>query len=147
MSPELWALTERAHGHLALLGLALLLHPVLTLRRPGLTARTLLTAELAAGMLTVAFLIGWWLYPTYREEVKPELLAAMPSVAARFETKEHLAAMCTALALAGAGALRLAGDRPDVRRTARALLLAAWGCGVIAGLLGLHVAGGAHPAW
>ena len=148
MAPTLFALFERIHGHLAVLALALLLHPVLTLRRRPLLARwTVLTAEIGAAMLTAAFALGWWLYPTYRVQVKPSLLAGAHSVAMAFETKEHLAFCAVALAVGGAVALRTSGASPAGRRAAWHLLVAAWLCGAVTGVLGVFVASIAQPGW
>ena len=119
MSPELFALLERIHGHLAVLGLALLLHPVITLRtRRGLNWRTHLTAELGAALLAIPFAIGWAIYPAYRTHVKPSLFAAESPAFHAFETKEHLAAMAVFLAVGGAVALRAAGKTPAGRSAA-----------------------------
>ncbi len=147
MSPW-YALIERLHGHLAILGLALLLHPIVMLRagrRP--TARTRLVAELGAALLLVPFAVGLAIYPAYRQGVKPGLLAEAPVVTAQFEVKEHLAALAVALAVGGAVTLRAGGRHPEAWAAARSLLLAAWCCGVGAGLLGLWVASraGAGP--
>jgi hypothetical protein len=148
MTPALFGLLQRVHGHAALLGLALLLHPVVTLRtRRHLAAWTVRSAELAAGLLSSAFALGWWLYPTYRAEVKPALVAGSNAVALRFESKEHLAFCAAALALAGAVALRRAGGLPEGRRAAWALLLGAWLCGATAAGLGIFVASVAQPGW
>jgi hypothetical protein len=147
-----YALWANVHGHLAVLGLAVLLHPVVTLvRRKAATPWTRRTAWLGAAMLTVPFAIGWWLYPTYRQRVKPALYAAHdPGSAAAlkaFESKEHLAAMAVVLAVSGAVALHAAGRTPEGRRTAGALLLASWLCGVVAAALGLFVTARAQPGW
>jgi hypothetical protein len=144
----LFGLLERVHGHLGVLGLAMLLHPVITLRRrPRLTPWTVRTAEIGAGLLAATFALGWWIYPAYRSGVKPGLLRDAPSVAMRFESKEHLAFCAAALAIAGAVALRRAGTTPSGRRVAWALLLAAWVCGVLTAGLGIFVASIAQPGW
>ncbi|MCO4773293.1 MAG: hypothetical protein KDA24_24880 [Deltaproteobacteria bacterium] len=148
MSATLFALVERVHGHVAVLALALLLHPVITLRtRRLLTPWTVRTSELAALLLSGAFAVGWWLYPSYRAEVKPALLADLPRVAASFETKEHLAFCAAALAIAGAVVLRRAGASSEGRKAAWALLVGAWICGVTTGALGVFVASFAQTGW
>ncbi len=148
MSPELYALLERVHGHLAVLGLAVLLHPVLSLGRGrGLGRGLRWSAGLAAVLITVPAALGAWLYPTYRSQVKPGLLRDRLEVASVFESKEHLAFFTVMLTLAGVGALFLGGGEPRTRRVARALLAAAWVCGLCTGLMGIYVAGGAHPGW
>lgn len=144
----LFGLVERLHGHLGVLGLAMLLHPVITLpRRPRLTPWTVRTAEIAAAMLTATFALGWWIYPAYRADVKPSLLRDAPFVALRFESKEHLAFCAAALAVGGAIALRRVGGTRDGRRLAWALLLSAWVCGVLTAGLGIFVASIAQPGW
>lgn len=148
MSPDAFALVERIHGHLAVLGLAVLLHPVITLRtRSGLNWRTHLTAELGAALLAVPFALGWAIYPVYRAEVKPGLFARAPGFMAAFETKEHLAAMTLCLAIGGALTLRLVGRTPNGRLAAWSLLLVAWLLGATAGVLGVGVAATAQPGW
>ncbi len=146
MSGAVFALLERLHGHLGVLALALLLHPVISLRRRGaLTVWGRRSAELGAGLLTLTFAAGWALYPTYRGSVKPGLLRDLPSVALRFESKEHLAFFAVALALGGALALR--GRSANARRLAWWLLLMGWICGALTAALGLGVAGLGTPAF
>ena len=148
MDPTLYSWVVAAHGHLAALGLALLLHPVITLwRRRGLATWTLRTAELAAVLLALPYAIGWLVYPTYREHVKPGLLAEHHAWALVFETKEHLAFLCLALAVSGAMALRVGGRHAGVRRAAWVALLGAWLCGVATAVLGMAVRGVAQPGW
>lgn len=148
MTAELYALLTRVHGHLAMLGLAVLLHPVITLaRRKGLSVWTLRTAWIAAAMIAAPFALGWFLYPHYRMHVKVDLWQRGDAALLRFETKEHLAAFAVALAVSGAGVLQAAGRTPEGRRAAWALLLAAWCCGMATGLLGVWVGARAHPGW
>lgn len=148
MSGELYALLARLHGHLAVLGLVLLVHPLVTLRRrPGLSSRTRLTAELAALLVALPALGGWLLYPTYRARVKPGLIAEQLPLARLFESKEHLALMCAALAVGGALTLRLGGRRPEGRTAAWWLLAGSLLCGLLTAGLGTWVASGAAPAW
>jgi len=143
-----YALLARMHGLFGFLGLALLLHPVVGLGRPGRPTRgARWAAGLAAALISGPVLIGWLLYPTYRQAVKPGLLRDALPVALAFETKEHLGAMCLALALGGAAVLFAAGAGPVGRRAARALFAAAFACGLGAGALGIGVAAVAHPGW
>jgi hypothetical protein len=136
------------HGHFAVLGLAVLLHPVITLRRRNSISRNmLLTADLGALLLLMPYLLGWALYPTYRRLVKPWLWIESPGAVLRFESKEHLAAMAVSLAVAGALTLRLAGRRPAGREAAWILLLCAWTLGLITALLGIYVRGVAQPGF
>lgn len=148
MSPEAFALLERIHGHIALLGLAVLLHPVITLRtRRGLNWRMTLSADLGALLLLVPFAIGWAIYPVYRQAVKPRLYELNRTAMLAFETKEHLAAMAVLLAIGGAVTLRWTGKTERGRKAAWWLLLGAWLLGVSAGVLGLWVASASAPAW
>lgn len=144
-SAALYALLERVHGHIALLGLAVLLHPVITLwRRKGLTRGTRLSANIAAVFLVVQYALGWLVYPTYRKTVKPGLVQEALPYAMAFETKEHLAIMAVALTLGGVGTLHAAGRTEAGRKAARVLLLMAWLCGVAVGVMGVVIAARAH---
>lgn len=144
--PVEFALWQRVHGHLAVLGLAVLLHPVITLARRRLLTRGLWWSVIAAvGLLCSSFALGWWLYPTYRAKVKPGLYADHPEVMLRFESKEHLAWFTVSLVVAGA--LMLGSGREGAREPARHLLAAAWLTGVITAALGVHVAASAGPGW
>ncbi|MCB9684275.1 MAG: hypothetical protein H6735_04440 [Alphaproteobacteria bacterium] len=148
MSPEAFGWWIRIHAQLATLALALVLHPVLTLRaRRKATRWTHLTAELGAGLLLAATALGWIAYGTYRARVKPALWLGHPAAVLRFETKEHLAAMAAAMALGGALTLRVAHRSPAGREAAWIQLLLAFGLGLLAGGLGIFVGGSAQPGW
>lgn len=148
MTPQWFGLLERIHGHVAVLGLAVLLHPVITLRRRGVvTPGAQLSADLGAILLVAPFALGWAIYGTYRGTVKRTLYLAHDAALWRFETKEHLAVFATALAIAGALTLRWAGRDPDGRRLAWTLLLCAWLCGVATAGIGIYVAAVGSPAW
>ncbi len=134
---EWFGVLERVHGHLAVLALAALLHPVWTLgKRRRVTRGTRWAVGAGVVLLAVAYAGGWWIYPHYREAVKPSLGR---EVALLFERKEHLAWMALALALGGG---LLVWRRPQAWRPARWLLMAGWGCGVVAAVLGVVVAAG-----
>jgi hypothetical protein len=136
------------HEALAVLGLAVLVHPLVTLRlRSAVSRNTLLTADLAAMLLGSSFALGWAIYPTYRRLVKPALFLAHPDAVLRFETKEHLAAMAVALVVAGALTLRAAGGRAAGKEAAWSLLLCGGFLAVTTALLGVFVHGRAHPAF
>ena len=76
MSPQLFALLERLHGHTAVLGLAVLLHPVITLARGRVLGKGgRWSAALAALLIALPSVAGWLLYPHYREQIKPVLVA------------------------------------------------------------------------
>ncbi len=148
MTPELFAWLERLHGHVAMLGLAVLLHPIVTLRRRrGLTPWMVRTADLGALLLAAPFALGWALYPTYRASVKPALWLESQGAVLRFESKEHLAAMAMGLAVGGALTLRVSGRHPAGREAAWMLLLCGWALALVTAGLGLYVSGVAHPAW
>lgn len=148
MTGALFALLERLHGHLGLLALAALLHPLITLRlRPRFSVATLWSAWIGALSLATTFAAGWWIYPDYRQGVKPGLREELPGAMLRFETKEHLAFIATCLALAGAVALWRGGGTAGGRRLAWWLLLCAWVCGALTAGLGIYVASAAHPGW
>ncbi len=148
MTPETYGWLARLHGHVATLGLAVLLHPVLTLRLRGrVTPGAQLSADLGALLLLAPALLGAFVYGTYRSRVKPVLWLVQPGAVLRFETKEHLGAMAVALAVGGALTLRVAGRSPGGRETAWSLLASAWLLGLLTALLGLYVAGRAQPGW
>jgi hypothetical protein len=141
MTPLLYAGLERAHGILAVLGLAVLLHPVMTLRRAEIRSRwTQWSADLGAGLLLAPFVIGWQIYPSYRQHIKPRLWLEHHETALRFESKEHLALLATSLAVSGALTLRASQGHRALIQLAHALLVTAWGCGAVTAMLGIHVA-------
>jgi hypothetical protein len=143
VSPEQYALFARLHGHLGWLGLAVLLHPILLLRRGVLSRMGRLTAWLALLLITAPYAAGLWLYPTYRTAVKPALLTASPRAALAFETKEHLAFFVVMLTTSGVASALLGGSIP----LTRSLLTSAWLCGLAVGILGVLIAATAHPGW
>lgn len=148
MSAHFFALIERGHGHAAVLGLALLLHPAVALwRRRGVGTWTVRTAWLAAVLLLAVFFVGCWLYPSWRLHIKPDLQAANNPLWLRFETKEHLAALTAALALGGAVCVQATREDDALRRPAIALLVSAFACGLATAGLGVWVAAGVHGAW
>lgn len=148
MGSEAFALLERVHGHLALLGLAVLVHPVLSLGRGGALRRgTWVSALAGLALLAPAFGLGLWLYPAWRERVKPLVVDAAPGLAQAFEVKEHLAWFALVLAAGGLGVLWAAGGLREGRGLARWLLGAAVGCGLVTAGLGMGIAGGVWPGW
>lgn len=148
MDAHLFGFLERVHGHLALLGLAVLIHPVLSLGRGGHLRRgTWVTVVVGVGLLLPAFGLGLGLYPTWRTEVKPALVQQAVSVALAFEVKEHLAWFAVVCAAGGLGVLGVAGGLREGRVLARWLLGAGVACGLITAGLGLWIAGAAWPAW
>lgn len=96
-------LLQKIHGHLALLGLAAAIHPVLTLRRATrATWRIQLSAWAASALLALCSIAGWIIYPPYREEVKRPLYRASRMLGELFEIKEHLGWYILVLCVAGA---------------------------------------------
>ena len=79
--------------------------------------------------------------------MKPALWLQSQGAVLRFESKEHLAAMAVGLAIGGALTLRLAGRHPAGREAAWMQLLCGWALAVVTAILGVYVAGAAHPAW
>lgn len=132
-------LLERVHGHLAMLGLALLVHPlVLLVRGDAPRARRVMLPT--ALLLVAATLLGWWIYPDYRSEIKPLLRVTEAARVPLFEIKEHLAWLAVVLTLGAAGLL--ASGVAEAEAGARALLMAAVACGLLTAALGVWVAAG-----
>lgn len=136
MTAWAYALLMPIHGMLAALALAALVHPVVFLRRAEAAARARSVALYATGLLLALNGVGWALYPSYRQAVKPRLRLEEPLAAVIFETKEHLAWFAVVLAVAGTATLYA---RQDVR-TARVVLGLALACGLVAAGIGVHVA-------
>jgi magnesium-transporting ATPase (P-type) len=108
----MWLLLEKFHGHIALLGAALCFHPwvaLLRARRPSWATR--LAAVLASVLVIVTNVLGWVIYPAYREGPKLELYRHVELVGVGFEVKEHLAFFALCLAVAGA-AMAVAASGP-----------------------------------
>ena len=142
----LYTALQRVHGHLAVLGLAVLLHPIISLGRRGLSRGMRWTLATALVLVTVTYGGGWLAYPTYRSAVKPSLVADHRAWALAFESKEHLALFCVVLTAAGVG-LAWRSQTQEHRRAAQVLLALAWTSGAIVVALGVGVAATAHPAW
>lgn len=140
MSPFGFQLLERLHGHLGLLALAVLAHPLVFLGRPGLSRGARLSAGLALVLLILAFASGLFVYPDYRRLAKPGLIQEARGLALAFETKEHLGAMATALGAGGLLAMLLLPGEAPARRAARALVALALLGGAVTAGIGLVVA-------
>ncbi len=148
MDAHLFALLERVHGHLALLGLAVLVHPVISLGRGGALRRgTWLSAVIGVAMLLPAFGLGLGIYPAWRTQVKPDLVQDALGLALAFEVKEHLAWFSLVSALGGVAVLGTAGGLAGGRRLGRWLLGAGVACGAVTAGLGIWIAGGVWAAW
>jgi hypothetical protein len=135
-------LLEAIHGHLGVLAMAALFHPVLLLWSGKPLSRN---AKIAMGaslvLVSVTFALGLTIYGAYREEVKPELFRTNLQAGVLFDTKEHLAWV----ALVGAVGAGIAGlvappKAAQVRRiAARVFLGAAIAC-VLTVCLGTWIA-------
>lgn len=147
LSSDGYALLVRIHGHLGSLGLVLLLHPLISLGRPGWRWGQRWSAALAALLISLPYGLGTLVYPSYRARVKPDLVAHHHGMALAFEVKEHLAFCCLVLTWGGVLALWATGQRVAGRKAARSALACALICGVIAGGIGLVVGAVAHPGW
>ena len=90
---------ERIHGHLGWLGVAALLHPAILLRKP--TRRARLAVSLAAAWVVITALLGAFIYPDYRRQLKQRLFVEHAAVGWLFERKEHLAVGAVCFALLG----------------------------------------------
>lgn len=133
---QLW---ERIHGHIATLAVVLLVHPAWLLWR-GQTLRARRVGVPALILLILGTALGFWIYPDYREEVKPLLRLRAPDRVPLFEVKEHLAWLCLLLTVGGVGMLRsgAAAALPG----ARVMLASAAVLGLIVVALGVWVAAG-----
>lgn len=113
-------LFETIHGHLGVLAAAALLHPAILLRKgQPLSPRLRLAVLLSTSAVVLAFSTGLYIYPSYRNAVRPALFHASTRAGFLFETKEHLAFAVISTAL---GACVCALSAP---REARALRQAA----------------------
>jgi hypothetical protein len=144
-------LLANLHGVVAVLAVALCFHPWLAMGAARLpSARTRLSAYLAAGAQLAANGFGWWIYPAYREEVKRDLYLYSRLLGTAFEAKEHLAFASLLLAVAGAllAWAATAAREPEAARGARRCFAAAAWLGVLVALLGIATAsarGFAYP--
>lgn len=136
MTAWLYAALMPVHGLLSALALAALAHPVVLLRRAEAAGRARTVALYATMLLAALDGIGWALYPSYRQAVKPRLRLDVPTAAVVFETKEHLAWFALVLAVAGTVTLYARQDP----RAARVSLGLALGCGLVAAGIGVYVA-------
>ena len=82
-------LAEHVHGHMGWLSAAALLHPAILLRNPRRRAR--LAVLLTTLFVTSTGMLGAWIYPEYRTQLKQAIFIHSPTVGWLFERKEHLA--------------------------------------------------------
>jgi len=140
MNPFFYEICTRIHGHIAILGLAVLLHPILSLpKQQRLRRGTKWSIWLSMLFVLCAYAMGLWLYPEYRSAIKPRLIADHIAMAYMFERKEHLAFLCC-FSVLGGGLLSLFFDGSQSRTVARVLLLWGWICGVLVAGMGILVA-------
>lgn len=132
-----FALWERIHGHLGLLAVILLVHPMILLFR-GHTSRARRVAAPALVCLALSFGLGLWIYPHFREEVKPFMAVRAPAALYWFGVKEHLAWLCVCLAVGGAALLR--AGVPETLVLAKVFLSLAALLGLWVAVLGVWVA-------
>lgn len=131
---RLW---ESIHGHLGVLAAIALVHPAILLRRGlPLSRGARLSVILSSGLVIGAYSFGIASYGAYRETVKRGLFAIDPRTGLLFETKEHLAYVTLAIAVAALGCALLAPSRAEgTRRLASRLYAAAAGlCIAVVGL-------------
>ena len=140
MSPFVYEICTRVHGHIAILGLAVLLHPILSMpSQKALRKGTRWSLWLSMVLVGIAYAMGLWLYPEYRSEVKPRLISEHIALAYMFERKEHLAFLCC-FSVTGGGLLSLFFAFENSRTIARAILLWGWLCGFLVACMGVLVA-------
>lgn len=140
MNIHLFGLLERIHGHISVLGLAVLLHPVILLpRRKRLSRGTKWTIWLSIALISTAYAMGLWIYPDYRTLIKPRLIAENIQMAYLFESKEHLAFFCVVSVLGGSW-MALRSQSASERKMAWVLLLCGWLCGALVAVLGILIA-------
>ncbi len=141
--PGALLLWQKIHGHVALLAIALCLHPVLGLRRRARPSRGVrLSGYLASALTLLGSALGWVIYPAYRVHLRRALYAADVRLGLAFEVKEHLAFFALLLALAGAAVLTQSGGAagPTLRRPIRWAYGLAAALSVAAAILGLWLA-------
>jgi hypothetical protein len=114
-------LLEHVHGHIGWLAAIALVHPAIVLRRPQRRAH--LAVGLAAGVATLAGVLGVVLYGDYREKLRQSMFQHAPTFGYLFERKEHLAFGAIVLTWAGTlaylAAMKTEGDtRLRLRKTA-----------------------------
>ena len=108
----------KIHGHIAILGAALCLHPYFALRKARRPAwATRLAAYLASALVIGTNVLGWIIYPAYRDTVKLDLYRFSELVGVAFEVKEHLAWFACSLAVAGTALVYASTTRVGMRFT------------------------------
>lgn len=137
-----WRVLEALHGHAGVLAAIALLHPAILLRQGRALSRGRKWAVgLAAGLVSLAFGLGLFIYDEYRRSVKREIFERAPEVGYLFETKEHLAYAVLCLTIGGAICAFSAprGER-GLRRVAALLFAVAAVLCLVTSAMGTYVA-------
>jgi len=138
----MWILLQKVHGYLAFLGIALCLHPWFALRRARRPSRwTRVSGYLASALIVLTNVMGWVIYPAYRDIVKNDIYRHARPVGLLFEVKEHWGWFACALAIAGA-AMMWASVGPDATRLrgpVRATYLAVFLFSASVAVMGIYV--------
>jgi len=143
LAMNLVLLLEKVHGHIGVLVIALALHPWFSLRRtvrPSASAR--IAGYAASALIVVTNLVGWIVYPSYREDIKPRLYAESELLGNLFEFKEHLAWFCLCLAVVGAGLMVQSSNKNArfMRSTLRSCYLSVAGLAAVSAGIGIYLA-------
>ncbi len=143
MSLDPLRLVAHVHGHLGWLAAAALVHPAVVLRRAERKAPWAVAASVV--LVTLAAALGAWLYPSYRESLRPLVFLDARSLGLAFERKEHLAFGAVLLAWGGGAAYAASGraeaaTRVVLRRAAHRAFVAAAALAVVVAVLGTTVA-------
>ncbi|HZO16380.1 MAG TPA: hypothetical protein VFB62_24065 [Polyangiaceae bacterium] len=135
-------LFETIHGHFGVLAAAALLHPAILLRKgKPLTRGMQLAVVLSTTAVVLAFATGLWIYPSYRDFVRPSLFRASARAGFLFETKEHLAFAVMALSIGACACVLLAPrEARALRKAAAASYAVGAGLCVITVCLGSYIA-------
>ena len=139
MVPDLSRLLAHLHGHLGILAVALLLHPVVALRREVPRGRVLYSVVPALVITSAAAILGMTSYADYRAEVQVAMYRTARPLAIMFERKEHFGFAATAFVWCG-GLLLVAGRENSHRRAARIAFSVAFGFAALAGVIGIWAA-------
>ena len=135
------ALLQSLHGALAVLAVAACAHPAWTLRSDRApSSRVRWSVGLAVGLTIVSVVLGWWIYPDYRELIKPWLLERHPRLhQLAFELKEALGFFSLVGAVGGGGLVAIGSDDELARKAARNAFALATLVGLVSAILGIAV--------
>jgi hypothetical protein len=141
VSAALLRIVEHVHGHLAWLSTLALYHPAILLHNGR--RRVVGAASAATLLVTATAALGAFMYPAYRQVVKPVLFSSSPFIGNLFERKEHLGVGTLILSWAGL-AFHLSANRrvADVRAATLAFVayVAAAAFATLAAVMGVIVA-------